>query len=743
LRLGAAEPDSARAQTSAPFDLRILDTAILGPWFKTAGDLDGDGRIDLVIGGAERGGLVAYHNRYPNWDREVVDATRTFSTDGEVADIDGDGRNDIVAILLKPAMVGWYRNTPAGWQFNPVVTNTWHDVEVADFDGDGLPDLAGRNQKEWPAGKDDGSILHFCWQTRSGTNIAWTETSLECPPGEGLLVTDLNGDGRPDVVVNQWWFENLGARHWARHRYASDAAWNHPNTFIAAGDINGDGRRDLVLSPSEREGHRYKISWFEAPADPRAEAWAEHLIATNVETVVHFVGVADFDGDGRADVAAAQMTQGADPDDVTLFLNRGAPHAGAWTDTWEPKTLSVDGSHAMRIVDVNGDGRPDLFGANWRANQRDEFVKLWVNRYPPAPRTGSLDRWRRRVIDPAQPWPSVFIAPIDLDGDGRLDIVAGAWWYRNAGKTNAWERHTIGAPFNNFALAADFNGDKRPDLFGTAWIGKRADPRLVWARNEGGGKFTVLTNTALPDGREDFLQGAAFGDYGGPRPEIALSWHAGTGRGIQWLTVPADPSADRWPWRRSAQADQQEQLTAADIDGDGKLDLVLGTRWLRNEAGGWSSRVIAENALQPDRNRVGDINGDGRPDVVVGYLGISSPGRLAWYERSDGATNAWREHIIAEDVIGPMSLDVADMDGDGDLDVVVGEHNLKEPARARLIIFENEGRGERWRRHIVHTGDEHHDGAQVADMDGDGDLDIISIGWGHRQVLLYENLSIP
>ena len=91
-------------------------------------------------------------------------------------------------------------------------------------------------------------------------------------------------------------------------------------------------------------------------------------------------------------------------------------------------------------------------------------------------------------------------------------------------------------------------------------------------------------------------------------------------------------------------------------------------------------------------------------------------------------------------VVGPMSLDVLDMDADGDRDVVVGEHNLAAPANARLLVFENvDGRGASWARHLVYTGDEHHDGARAADMDGDGDVDILSIGWGHGRVLLYEN----
>jgi hypothetical protein len=89
-----------------------------------------------------------------------------------------------------------------------------------------------------------------------------------------------------------------------------------------------------------------------------------------------------------------------------------------------------------------------------------------------------------------------------------------------------------------------------------------------------------------------------------------------------------------------------------------------------------------------------------------------------------------------------MSLDVRDMDGDGDTDVIVGEHNYKEPHTARLLLFENvDGKGRSWSQHLVYTGDEHHDGAQVVDIDGDGDLDVVSIGWSHGRVVLYENRS--
>ena len=308
-----------------------------------------------------------------------------------------------------------------------------------------------------------------------------------------------------------------------------------------------------------------------------------------------------------------------------------------------------------------------------------------------------------------------------------------------ANLAGTWARTTIGAPLNNVAAVRDFDGDGDLDLLGTQGAGSKDNHSFAWARNSGSGAFTVLTNIAT-GGTGDFLQGVAVARFtsGGPL-EVALSWHNGGG-GVHKLRRPSSPSSGTWTFTTISTTTQREQLSAGDIDRDGDKDLLLGTRWLRKDGSSWTPFTLFSTSAPPTETVWPTSTG------TAGSTRLSATRRSASPESSPGTGShprqraAWTEHVISSNVVGPMSLDVADMDADGDLDVIVGEHNLVNPASARLFIFENtNGVGTSWTRHTVYTGDEHHDGAQVADMDGDGDLDILSIGWGHGRVLLYEN----
>lgn len=729
------------------------------PWGKAVGDINGDGLPDMVVGGHgpqvpplwkralgklgllddgwSEGLLVWYES--PDWTRHVVSTEFRIRTDIEVADIDGDGRRDIVAVT--DAGIVWFRSPD--WTPGVIDTRVLHDVEVADLDGDGRPDLVARDQALF--GHNSGDRVHVY---RQETPQRWHHAERAVPQGEGLKVADLDGDGRPDLIVNQVWFANSGRADrladWPARSYCPSWLW--PHAFIDVADMNADGRPDVVLTPAEPAGQSFRLSWCEAPERPDGQ-WIEHVVDPKVETVMHSVLAGDFNLDGRTDIAMAAMQQGIGPEDVAVYLQgpRGQP--------WSRQVIGTRGSHTMKAFDFDQDGDLDLMGAHWSGDHQP--VELWENTLA----TRTAPGWRRHVIDGAKPWRSLFVASADLNGDGRLDIVSGGSWYRNPGRLEGhWARQDLGAGANNMLLLHDVDRDGDADVLASTWdtprewtlperlrrqLGQRPWPErggLVWAMNDGHGRFQVARNVEA--GRGDFAQGAALLGRA-PNERIVLSWHEPRQGLQQWQRADRPTGGAQWRVSDLSRFSQDEALSVADLDGDGVDDLVLGTRWLGIAPDGATTlNTLFDSRELPDRNRVGDIDGDGQADVVIGYEAVSRPGKLAWYGRGHAVTDIWSEHVIARPV-GPMSLDLADMDGDGDLDVIVGEHNLRHPAAARLLWFENRrGDGRLWVPHTIHTGDEHHDGAHVVDLDGDGDLDIVSIGWGHDRLIVYENLSV-
>ena len=336
-------------------EIIIDDQAPSNLWMKSAGDINGDGKIDLLAGGWIKGGMVAYLN--PDWRKIIINDSLKISTDAEVCDIDNDKVNDIVAVVEKAIV--WFSGPD--WKLHLIDSATGHDVEVFDFDNDGLTDVISRNQGAF--GNTGGHTLFFYNQKPSGN---WIKFRKEIPDGEGLKMADINNDYKMDIITNGFWFENTGNMfEWKDHKFTDTWAW--VNTAIDIADINNDGLPDILYAPSELKGNYYHISWFEAPGDP-SSIWKEHIVADSVETVLHSIGAADFDLDGKTDIVVAEMQQGKDPDEVAIFYNKGR-------NKWEKQVISTGGSHSMRLYDFDGDGDTDILGANFAEN----VVKLWLN----------------------------------------------------------------------------------------------------------------------------------------------------------------------------------------------------------------------------------------------------------------------------------------------------------------------------------------------------------------------------
>ena len=733
-------------------------------------DINGDGQNDIIThswGGVRdvaQSFAGVHWFRYPDWTRFTVDSSSNTAFFGDTVlarDVDGDGDIDIVGVKGNESTFQrevWYENTAgngSAWTERTILDTNFSYKEtksmlLADMDGDGKLDLVTRRETR----------LYVCYQD---SKTSWTNAFQTVASRENMGLGDLDGDGRTDVILNGYWLRNDGTRNvgsWVRHNfdaewYGKSGSWDVNAVKVHGGDIDGDGRSDIVVTHSEQAG--WGLYWYKLTGNFTAgpSAWTRRTIDADVP-YAHTLQVHDLNHDGLLDIVTGTNdgegekggpATGTKVKGVYAYINRN--NAASWDEVVVSRNHWV---YSAIVGDVGSDGSEDIVSpTHW---QRGPVV-YWKNDIEgSADVTYSLEDWTRIQVGTFVE-NAVFVEHADLNGDGRIDLVAGSdWWQQpSAGLTGTWTRRAIGGSFLNLALTHDFDGDGDIDLLGTTGEGANASRTIVWARNNGAGSFEIRTLGNAP-GNGDFLQGRVIAALKGGQKQVVFSWHNGGG-GLHALAVPADPVNQTWTFSTLSTTTLKEDLDVGDIDGDGDLDLLLGTIWLENTSTGWTSRTLGSvanttpaegNTPEPDRCRLADLDGDGDLDAVV----ANEFGRdIVWFQNpgAGAVTGTWTRRLVGTAHGQGFSMDVYDMDNDGLPDVILGEHrgDVAPAQNNRVLIFRNVGGGSSWTTHVVNSDSpsviDHHDGTQVADLDGDGDPDIYSIGWNNQKIWIFRNDS--
>ncbi len=364
----------------------------------------------------------------------------------------------------------------------------------------------------------------------------------------------------------------------------------------------------------------------------------------------------------------------------------------------------------------------------------------------------------RILVDDQRARPATFGLDAGLiTDDAFMDIVAGKYFYKNPGGNmeGEWKRARLpGFPEIDAVLIVDVDDDEYGDL-----IALRL-PDVFWLEAEDrlGESWVVRAKIGeIPLGPHGTsTQGFVVGQViPGGKPEILLG-----SRGVFYLQIPKEPEAGDWPMTQVAASPHSEEgLALADINGNGHLDIVgcidksrrpNPVGWYENPgdgSGNWTYHEVGTTGWVADRFKVADINGDGRTDIVVAVANGKDDG-VYWFEcPEDPRLGDWTRHTIVVQKLA-NSMDVGDLNLDGFPDVVVGQHyttwgNPPTETERKLRIFTNDGRGN-FSEHLIDKGIESHLGARLFDLDGDGSLEIVNIGYSDYQYLhIWRNDTAP
>jgi len=364
--------------------------------------------------------------------------------------------------------------------------------------------------------------------------------------------------------------------------------------------------------------------------------------------------------------------------------------------------------------------------------------------------------FRKQTIDLG---PSEAVAIVDMNRDGKLDIVSGENWFEQAppaapGEGPRWIKHKFRSlPYRDFYLedlsdlAIDVNGDGYPDIVSCSYW---ADP-LTWWENPGaqGGawkkhviesrspvEFVFLVDILNTGKLQQLLP--QYGD-----PNFPLTWYELSGKGgdAAWIPHVISPKS------------YGHGIGAGDVNGDGRTDIITPKGWFEAPPDPRNGQWVFHPDF--DLGATGfiytlDVNGDGLPDIVTS---LGHDYGIFWYEqKKDAAGNrTWTKHLIDNSYSQAHALTLVDLKGDGNVDIVTGKrymaHNGHDPGeREPLGIywyepFKIDG-AVQWRRHIIDYSTRTGTGMQVrvVDIDGDGDLDIVVAG--KSGLYLFENLTI-
>jgi hypothetical protein len=666
-----------------------------GPQSVAAADLDGDGDLELLAANQVEFVTVFFQDSPGAFGAPALalDPTPAFDDSVSVAAADLDGDGDLELLAANPSsdrVTVFFQDSPGAFGAPALALDPTPafdrpvSVATADLDGDGDLELLAANP-----GSDHVTVLFQDEPGAFGAPALALDSTPAFDEPVSVAAADLDGDGDLELLaanpssdrVTAFFQDSPGSFVAPAVALDPTPAFDQP-VSVAAGDLDGDG--DLELLVANLNSDRVTVFFQDSAGAFVAPAVALDPTPAFDEPVS--VAAGDLDGDGDLELFAATRNS----DRVTVFFQDSTVSLGALATELDP-TPASDGPFSVAAADLDGDGDLELLAAN----PGSDSVTAFFQDSPGGFGASAL------ALDPtaASDGPRS-VAAADLDGDGDLELLAAnpgsdrvtIFFQDSPGSfgtpalaldsTPAFDR-----PFS--VAAADLDGDGDLDLLAA----NPSSGRVTVSFQDSPGAFVAPALALDPTPAFDGTSSVAAADLDGDGDIELLAANANSGRvTIFFQDSPGAFGAPALALDPTPAFDGTSSVAAADLDGDGDLELLAAnassdrvTVFFQDSPGSFSAPALALNPTPaPDQPRTiaaADLDGDG--DLELLAANESSDRVTIFFQDSPGA---FRAPALALDPTPasdrPSSVAAADLDGDGDLELLVANPNSD-----RLTVF--------------------------------------------------------